>query len=142
MAVAKRQALQTVRDNSNLKIGEKQFDEQVDLARHQIELVRADGDKVDLEAYVDNAEENLEPALERFADAEEELADRFKQIFLPPYDSSSNERWVEFAAWEDWADDVQGCALRGSPRQSRDLRGRPVGCAAGHRQGPGCPRPR
>ncbi|MGH6903478.1 MAG: hypothetical protein ACREIR_12150 [Geminicoccaceae bacterium] len=110
MVLAKRQAVQGVRDSFNLKIAETQFNDQLDLARDQIELVRPDGDKKDLAAYVDNAEEDLEPALERFEDAEEELADHFEGIFLPRYDSSTNERWVEFAEWEDWADEVQGCA--------------------------------
>jgi hypothetical protein len=108
--LAKRQAVQTVRDSFNLKIAETQFNDQLDLARDQIEQVKPDGDKKDLEAYVDDAEEDLEPALERFEDAEEEFVDRFKGIFVPPYDSSANERWVEFAEWQDWADDVQGCA--------------------------------
>jgi hypothetical protein len=40
----------------------------------------------------------------------EELADRFEGIFVPPYNGSSNERWGELAEWEDWADDVRGCA--------------------------------
>jgi hypothetical protein len=54
--------------------------------------------------------EDLEPALERFEEAEEALTERFEGIFLPSYDSSTNERWVEFAEWEDWADEIQACA--------------------------------
>ena len=110
MVLAKRQAVRTMRDNFNPKFAETQFNDQLDLARDQIDLVKPDGDKEDLEAYVDNAETDLEPALKRFEDAEERFADRFEGIFVPPYDSSSNERWVEFAEWEDWANDIQGCA--------------------------------
>ena len=110
IVLAKRQAVRTLRDNFNLKTAEAQFNDQLDLARDQIDVVRPDGDKKDLEAYVDNAESDLEPALERFEDAEERFADRFEGIFIPPYNDSTSERWVEFAEWEDWADDVQGCA--------------------------------
>jgi hypothetical protein len=110
MVLAKRQAVQTVRDSFNLKVAETQFNDHLDLARDQIDQVRPDGDRDDLEAYVDNAESDLEPALERSEDAEEKFNDRFEGIFVTPYDSSTNERWVEFAEWEDWADDVQGCA--------------------------------
>lgn len=110
MVLAKRQAVQTMRDGFNIKTAETQFNDHLDLAQDQIDVVRPDGDKKDLEAYVDNAEGDLEPALERFEEAQESLAERFEGILVPPYDSSSNERWVEFVEWEDWADDVQGCA--------------------------------
>ena len=110
IVLAKRQAVQTVRDGFNLQIAQTQFNDELDLARDQIDQVKPDGDKKDLAAYVDNAEEDLEPALERFKDAEEKFVGRFKGIFVPPYDDSTNERWVEFAEWESWADDVQGCA--------------------------------
>ena len=79
-------------------------------ARDQIDQIKPDGDKKDLEAYVGNAEDDLEPALERFEEAEEEFADRFEGIFVPPYNDLTNERWVQFAEWEDWADDIEGCA--------------------------------
>jgi len=110
IVLAKRQAVQTVRDSFNIKTAELQFNDHLDLARDQIDRVKPDGDKRDLEAYVDNAEGDLEPALQRFEDAEERFLDRFEGIFVPPYNSSTNEGWVEFAEWEDWADDVQGCA--------------------------------
>ena len=110
IVLAKRQAVQTVRNNFNLGIAETQFALQLDAARDQIDQVKPDGDKKDLEAYVGNAEDDLEPALERFKEAEEEFADGFEGIFVPPYNDSSNERWVQFAEWEDWADDIEGCA--------------------------------
>ncbi len=110
IVLAKRQAVQTVRNNFNLGIAETQFALQLDAARDQIDQIKPDGDKKDLEAYVGNAEDDLEPALERFKEAEEEFADRFEGIFVPPYNDSSNERWVQFAEWEDWADDIEGCA--------------------------------
>jgi hypothetical protein len=110
MVLAKRQTVQATRTSFNLNTAQTQFNDHLDMARDHIDQVRPDGDRDDLEAYVDNAEGDLEPALERFEDAEEEFVDRFEGIFLPPYDSSANERWVEFAEWEDWADDVQGCA--------------------------------
>jgi hypothetical protein len=110
IVLAKRQAVQTVRANFNLKIAETRFNDQLDLARDQIDQIKPDGDKKDLGAYVDNAEDDLEPALDRFEDAEEEFVERFEGIFIPPYSSSSNERWVQFGEWEDWADDIEGCA--------------------------------
>jgi hypothetical protein len=110
IVLAKRQAVQAVRNNFNLKTAETQFNDQLDSARDQIDQIKPAGDKKDLEAYVGNAEDDLEPALERFEEAEAEFADRFEGIFVPPYDDSTNERWVQFAEWEDWADDIEGCA--------------------------------
>jgi hypothetical protein len=110
IVLAKRQAVQTVRNNFNLKTAETEFALQLDAARDQIDQIKPDGDKKDLEAYVGNAEDDLEPALERFEEAEAEFADRFEGIFVPPYNASTNERWVQFAEWEDWADDIEGCA--------------------------------
>jgi hypothetical protein len=110
IVLAKRQAVQTVRNNFNLKIAETQFNDQLDQARDQIDQIKPGGDKEDLEAYVENAEEDLEPALARFEDAEQEFAKRFAGIFVPPYSDSTNERWVQFAEWDDWADDIEGCA--------------------------------
>jgi hypothetical protein len=142
MVLAKRQTVQATRAGFNLQIAQTQFNDHFDLARDLIDQVRPAGDQDDLEAYVDNAEGDLEPALERFEEAEEEFVDRFEGIFLPPYDSSGNERWVELAEWEDWADDVQGCApgdLLVNLETSADGR---WGGTAGYRRESGSPRHR
>jgi hypothetical protein len=110
IVLAKREAVQAVRANFNLDTAETQFAIQLSLARDQIGQVKPAGDKKDLEAYVDNAEDDLEPALGRFEDAEEEFVDTFEGVFVPPYNDSTNERWVQLAEWEDWADDIEGCA--------------------------------
>jgi hypothetical protein len=131
IVLAKRQAVQTVRSNFNLGIAETQFALQLDAARDQIDQIKPAGDKEDLEAYVGNAEDDLEPALGRFEDAEEEFVDRFEGIFVPPYDDSSNERWVQLAEWEDWADDIEGCAAPDLLDNLRTSAGRQWGARTG-----------
>jgi hypothetical protein len=131
IVLAKREAVQTVRSAFNLGIAETQFALQLDAARDQIDLVKPAGDKEDLEAYVDNAEEDLEPALGRFEEAEEEFVDAFEGIFVPPYDNSDNERWVQFAEWEDWADDIEGFAAPDLLDNLRTSAGRQWGARTG-----------
>ena len=131
IVLAKREAVQEVRSNFNLGIAETQFALQLDAARDLIDQVKPAGDQEDLEAYVDNAEDDLEPALGRFEEAEEEFTDAFEGIFVPPYDSSDNERWVQFAEWEDWADDIEGFAAPDLLGNLRTSAGRQWGARTG-----------
>jgi hypothetical protein len=131
IVLAKRQAVQEVRSNFNLGTAETQFALQLDAARDLIGQVRPAGDQEDLEAYVDNAEVDLEPALARFEEVEEEFVDAFEGIFVPPYDSSDNERWVQFAEWEDWADDIEGFAAPDLLGNLRTSAGRQWGARTG-----------
>jgi hypothetical protein len=131
IVLARRQAVQEVRNTFNLGIAQTQFALQIAAARDLIDEVRPAGDQEDLEAYVDNAEDDLEPALGRFEEAEEEFVDAFEGIFVPPYDSSDNERWIQLAEWEDWADDIEGFAAPDLLGNLRTSAGRQWGARTG-----------
>jgi hypothetical protein len=131
IVLARRQAVQEVRNTFNLGIAQTQFALQVEAARDQIDQVKPAGDQEDLEAYVDNAEADLGPALGRFEEAEKEFVETFEGIFVPPYDDSSNERWVQLAEWEDWADDIEGFAAPDLLDNLRTSAGRQWGARTG-----------
>ena len=131
IVLAKRQAVQTVRNNFNLGIAETQFALQLDAARNQIDQIKPDGDKKDLEAYVGNAEDDLEPALERFKEAEEEFADRFEGIFVPPYNDFEQRALGPVRRMGGLGRRHRGLRGARSAGESRDLCGAPVGRAPG-----------
>jgi hypothetical protein len=72
--------------------------------------LKHDGDQTDLRAVVTFGMGDVQRHLNDFKGDYDEFEDAFEGSLLGPTSSVQNERLAEFAAWDDWADDVSGCA--------------------------------
>ena len=72
--------------------------------------LKHDGDQTDLRAVVTFGMGDIQRHLNDFKGDYDKFEDAFEGSLLGPTSSVQNERLAEFAAWDDWADDVSGCA--------------------------------
>ncbi|MFO1039070.1 MAG: hypothetical protein U1E45_19680 [Geminicoccaceae bacterium] len=110
MVLAKRDAVRTVTTAFDERWAETAVNDEFDEAEDAVDAIRTDGDRKDLLAFLDAARDPIEEHQEDFEEARERFVDRFKGIFVPPFDNASSERFAEFEDWLHWADDVRACA--------------------------------
>ena len=121
--IARRRQVQEFEQQFNYSTAEARFAINLDLAMTRAGEVEPDGDVKDLEEFVDLARTDLEPALEGFEDVYETFMTDFAGVFLPPFNNTTSEPFVEMDVWERWAGEVQRCdpvEVIDSLRQSND----------------------
>lgn len=107
MLAQRRKAVADFEKAFNLNSAQVQFALDLDRAREIADKLETVGDKRDMTQFLENAREDLKPHLNAFDGTYGKFL-KFKGTLLAPFDGGTSERFVEFAQWEDWAEDVRG----------------------------------
>ncbi len=110
MLAQRRKAVADFEKAFNLSSAQVQFALDLDRAGEIAGKLETTGDKRDMTQFLDNARADLKPHLDAFDGTYAKFM-KFKGTLLAPFDGGTSERFVEFAQWEDWADDVRALAV-------------------------------
>lgn len=105
-----RKAVQTFEAQNNYETALRAFNEVQSESLAASGRLKHAGDQTDFRAVVTFGMGDVQRHLNDFKSDYDRFTAAFQGNLLGPTGSVQNERLAEFAAWDDWADDVRACA--------------------------------